>query len=46
MQKLARQFGGDYRTIKRYFEVDDGNVTPKKTKPSKLDLHREIIKDK
>ena len=44
--KLARQFGCDYRTIKRYFEVDDGNVTPKKTKPSKLDPYREIIKDK
>lgn len=43
--KLARQYQCDYRTVKRYFELDD-NKTVTKIKKSKLDSYKEIIKDK
>lgn len=43
--ELARRWGCDYRTVKRYFEQD---VVPirKITKPSKLDPYKTIIEEK
>jgi len=43
--ELARRFGCDYRTAKRYFEEDAVPIR-KKTKPSKLDEYKGIIEEK
>lgn len=42
---LAKQYGCDYRTIKKYW-YSDFNNPPKKAKPSKLDPFKEIIQAK
>lgn len=44
--KLAKQYNCDYRTIKRYFELDGNVIRAKVRRPSKLDPFKEIIKDK
>lgn len=44
--QLARQFNCDYRTLKRYFEYNNFKTIEKKKRPSKLDLYKEVIKDK
>ena len=42
---LARKYGLDYRTVKKYYEGYEGK--PKtRNKPSKLDPHKETIKEK
>jgi len=43
---VARRYGVDYRTVKRYAEMDDDSLNKKIRKPSKLDPFRQIIEDK
>lgn len=43
--ELARRWGCDYRTVKRYFEQDVFPIR-KKAKPSKLDPYKAIIEEK
>lgn len=43
---LAKQYGCDYRTIKRYWCSDFNSPPEKKKKPSKLDDYKIIIQEK
>lgn len=43
---LARQYGADYRTVKRAFEERNTIPKVKKKRPSLLDPYRETIKEK
>jgi transposase len=44
--ELAKTYGCDYRTVKRYFEQEEERVEERKQRPSKLDGYREIIETK
>lgn len=45
--KLAKQYGCDYRTIRKYFKEDiDQLVQTRQIKPSLLDNYKEIINEK
>ncbi len=44
--ELAKQYGCDYRTIKKYFESSAVELKPKPQKPSILDPYKSIIEDK
>lgn len=45
--EIGRRFDCDYRTAKKYYELDDNNdESPKIIRPSKLDDFRDTIKDK
>ncbi len=44
--KLAKRYGCDYRTVKRYYEEDEEAKTERKPRPSKLDGYRETIEAK
>lgn len=44
--KLAKTYGCDYRTVKRYFEQDEPQEVEVKPRPSKLDEYKEIIEAK
>lgn len=44
--ELAKQYGCDYRTVKKYFESETKEPTPKAPKPSILDPYKTIIEDK
>lgn len=43
--ELAREFGCDYRTVKRHYE-GDGKTKYTRNKPSKLDPYKELIRSK
>ena len=44
--ELAKRYGCDYRTVKRYYEEDEEAKTERKPRPSKLDGYRETIEAK
>jgi transposase len=44
--ELARQYGCDYRTVKRYFEGNLDEIGKREPKPSILDPYKTIIEDK
>lgn len=44
--EVARRYNCDYRTVKRYYEGADVDISTKPIKPSKLDEFKEIIKEK
>lgn len=43
---VARQYGCDYRTAKKYYETDESDKPPAKQKKSKLDPYKSVIKEK
>lgn len=44
--ELARQYGCDYRTVKRYFEGNLDEIGKREPKPSILDPYKTIVEDK
>lgn len=44
--ELARQYGCDYRTVKRYFEGNLDKIGKREPKPSILDPYKTIVEDK
>lgn len=44
--EIGRRFNCDYRTAKKYYELDDKETIPKAVRPSKLDPYKDIIEDK
>ena len=43
---IARRYNCDYRTVKKYYEDEEKEEKAKKTRPSKLDEYKEVIKEK
>ena len=43
---IARLYDCDYRTVKKYYELDESEVVKKRDYPSKLDPYRQIIQEK
>lgn len=44
--ELAKQYGCDYRTVKKYFEASDNDLKSRPPKPSILDPYKSIVEDK
>ena len=44
--ELAKQYGCDYRTVKKYFESTPEELKAKLQKPSILDPYKSIVEDK
>lgn len=44
--ELAKQYGCDYRTVKKYFEASADDLKPRPPKPSILDPYKNIVEDK
>lgn len=44
--ELARQYGCDYRTVKRYFKCNLDEIGKREPKPSILDPYKTIVEDK
>ena len=44
--EIGRRFGCDYRTAKKYYELDIEKGIPKVIRPSKLDPFKTMIEDK
>lgn len=44
--ELAKQYGCDYRTVKKYFESSAKDLKPRPPKPSILDPYKSIVEDK
>lgn len=44
--ELAKQYGCDYRTVKKYFETQESETVPRPPKPSILDPYKTIVEDK
>ena len=44
--ELAKQYGCDYRTVKKYFETKESETIPRPPKSSILDPYKTIVEDK
>lgn len=44
--ELAKQYGCDYRTVKKYFETKETETIPRPSKSSILDPYKTIVEDK
>lgn len=44
--ELAKQYGCDYRTVKKYFETKESETIPSPPKSSILDPYKTIVEDK
>lgn len=44
--ELAKQYGCDYRTVKKYFETQESETIPRPPKSSILDPYKTIVEDK
>ena len=44
--ELARQYGCDYRTVKRYFKGNLEEIGKREPKPTIIDPYKTIVEDK